>query len=80
MRGSYSAKVPRSSLASVHREFVLHIVEDEVVGQEERQDDKKEDGEQRKESGAVEESQNEHMTMTHDARTTNARLEPRMCV
>ena len=32
MRGSYSARVPRSSLAEVHREFVHHIVEDEVDG------------------------------------------------
>ena len=40
---------PRSSLAGVHREFVHHIVEDEVDGQEERQDDKREDGQQREE-------------------------------
>ena len=38
MRGSYSAGVSRSSLADVHREFVHHIVEDEVDGQEEGQD------------------------------------------
>ena len=36
-----------SSLARVHREFVHHIVEDEVDGQEEGQDDKREDGQQR---------------------------------
>ena len=47
VRGSYSARVPRSSLARVHREFVHHIVEDEVDGQEEGQDDKRENGEQR---------------------------------
>ena len=47
VRGSYSARVPRSSLARVHREFVLHIVEDEVDGQEEGQDDKREDDQQR---------------------------------
>ena len=40
MRGSYSARVPRSSLARVHRDFVHHIVEDEVDGQKERQDDR----------------------------------------
>ena len=80
VRGSYSAKVPRSSLASVHMEFVHHILEDEVDGQEEGQDDKREDGQQREESVVVEESQNKHMRMTHDARTTNTRLEPRMCV
>ena len=76
VRGSYSASVPRSSLARVHREFVNHIVEDEADGQEEGQDDKR-DGVQ---SGVVEESQNKHMRMTHDARMTNTRLEPRMCV
>ena len=43
MRGSYLAKVPRSSFAEVHMEFVHHIMEDEVDGQEERQDDKRED-------------------------------------
>ena len=62
VRGSYSARVPRSSLARVHREFVHHILEDEVDGQEEGQDDKREDGEQREESGVVEESQNKHMS------------------
>ena len=62
MRGSYSARVPRSSLARVHRDFVHHIVEDEVDGQEEGQDDMREHGEQREESGVVEESQNKHMS------------------
>ena len=62
MRGSYSARVPRSSLARVHRKFVHHIVEDEVDGQEEGQDDKREDGEHREESGVVEENQNKHMS------------------
>ena len=68
MRGSYSARVPRSSLARVHREFVHHIVADEVDGQEERQDDKREDRQQREENGEVEENQNtqhERMEMTH---------------
>ena len=50
MRGSYSAKVARSSLARVHREFVHHILEDVVDGQEEGQDDKREDGQQREET------------------------------
>ena len=58
MRGSYSARVPRSSLARVHKNFVHHIVEDEVDGQEEGQDDKREDGQRREESEVVEESQN----------------------
>ena len=43
VRGPYSARVPRSSFARVHREFVHHIVKDEVDGQEERQDDRRED-------------------------------------
>ena len=43
MRGSYSARVPNSSLAEVHREFVHHIVEEEVDDQKERQDDRKEE-------------------------------------
>ena len=57
MRGSYSARV-----AKVHREFVHHIVEDDVDGQEEGQDDKRANGEQREENGVVEESQNRHMS------------------
>ena len=76
VRGSYSARVPRSSLARVHREFVHHILEDEVDGQEEGQDEKGEDGQQREESGVVEESQIKHTRMTHDARMTNTRLDP----
>ena len=62
MRGSYSARVPRSSLAEVHKEFIHHIVEDEVDSQEERQDDKREDGQQREESGEVEENQTHNMS------------------
>ena len=62
VRGSYSARVPRSSLAEVHREFVHHIVEDEVDGQEERQDDKREDRQQREESEVVEENQTHNMS------------------
>ena len=37
VRGSYSARVPRSSMAEVHREFVHHNLEDEVDGQKEGQ-------------------------------------------
>ena len=62
VRGSYSARVPRSSLASVHREFVHHIVEDEVDGQQEGQDDKREDGQQGEASGEVEENQTLNMS------------------
>ena len=61
-RGSYSTKEPRSSSAEMHREFVHHIVEDEVDGQEERQDDKREDGLQREESGEVEENQTHNVS------------------
>ena len=62
MRGSYSARVPRSPLAEVRREFVHHIVEDEVDGLEERQDDWREDRQQREESGEVEENQTHNMS------------------
>ena len=62
VRGSYSTRVPRSSLAEVHREFVHHIVEDEVDGQEEGKDDKREVV-KREESGVVEESQHTHERM-----------------
>ena len=61
--------VPRSSLAEVHKEFVDYILEDEVDGQEEGQGDKREDGEEGKESGVVEEKtirHNDHtMRMKH---------------
>ena len=62
VRGSYSAEVPKSSLSEVHREFVHHIVEDEVDGQEETQDDTREDRQEREESGEVEENQTHNMT------------------
>ena len=41
-------------------------MENEVDGQEEGQDDRREDGQRREESGVVEESQTKHMEMTHD--------------
>ena len=62
MRGSYSARVPRSSLAEVHREFVHHIVEEEVDGQEEKQDDRREDRQQEEERGEVAENQTHNMS------------------
>ena len=64
MRGSYSTRVPKSSLAEVHREFVHHILEDEVDGQKEGQGDKREDVEQREESGVVEERAIRHNAHT----------------
>ena len=54
MGGSYSARVPRSS-AEVHKEFVHHILEDEVDGQKEGQGDQREDGEEREINAVVEE-------------------------
>ena len=53
--GSYSARVPRSSV-EVSRAFVLHILEDEVDVQQEGQGDKRDDGEEGEEvNGDVEE-------------------------
>ena len=56
-----------------------------LMGRRERQDDKREDGQQREESGEVEENQTLNMSawrwlMECDVRTPNLRLEPRMCV
>ena len=62
VRGSYSARVPRSSLAGVHREFVHHIVEEEVDGQEEKQDDRREDRQQEEERREVVENQTHNMS------------------
>ena len=61
VRGSYSARVPRSSFGRVRREFIHHMMEDEVDGQEERLDDRREDRQQREESGEVEENQTHNM-------------------
>ena len=64
VRGSYSARVPRSSLAEVHREFVHHILEDEVDGQKEGQGEKRENGEER---SVVEKIRQTHqMNMKHE--------------
>ena len=60
VRGSYSARVPRSSLARVHRVFVLHIVEEEAESQEDEQDDRREDRQQ-EEEGRVAENQTHNM-------------------
>ena len=65
VRGSYSARVPRSSSARVHRVFVLHIVEEEeeeeAEDQEDAQDDKKEDRQQ-EEEGRVAENKTHNMS------------------
>ena len=60
VRGSYSARVPNSSLAGVHREFVHHIVEEEADGREEKQDDVSEDRQQ-EEEGRI-----KHTTWAHE--------------
>ena len=54
VRGSYSANVPRSSLAEVHREFVLHTVEEETEDQIDEKNDKKESGQQEDERRVAE--------------------------
>ena len=62
MRGSYSARVPRSSLARVRMVLVHHIVEEESEGQEERQDDRREDTQQEEERRDVAENQTHNMS------------------
>ena len=64
MRGSCSASVPRSSLAEVHREFVHHILEDEVDRQKEGPGEKREDGEEGEENGVTEERAIRHNAHT----------------
>ena len=60
MRGSYSARVPKSSLARVRRVLVSHIMEEEAEGQENEVDDRREEGQQRVER-RIAESQNNHI-------------------
>ena len=55
MRGSFSAKVPRSSLARVRRVLVPHIMEEEGEEQDNEKEDESEDGKRR-----VEESRREY--------------------
>ena len=43
VKGSYSTRLPRSSLARVHRVFVLHIVEEEAEDVVDEQDDGREE-------------------------------------
>ena len=54
VRGSLSARVPRSSIASVRRVLVPHIVEEEADDQENEKEDEREDGKQRAEGRVVE--------------------------
>ena len=58
VRGSYSARVPRSSL--VRRVLVTHIMEEEGEDQENEKDDRREGGQQELE-GRIAESQNNHI-------------------
>ena len=82
VRGSYSAESAKVLISESARGILSTTsMEDEVDGQEEGQDDKREDGQQREESGIVEENQTHNINawrwlMTHDARTPNLRLEP----
>ena len=51
----------------MHREFVHHILEDEVDGQKEGQSEKREVGEEREENGVVEEREIRRThQMTHE--------------
>ena len=60
VRGSYSARVPRSSLARVRRVLVSHIMKEEPEDPENEQDDGREEGQQEVE-GRIAESQNNHI-------------------
>ena len=62
VRGLYSARVPRSSLASVHRVFILHIVEEEAEHQVDEKDDRREKSGQQEEEGTVAENQTYNMS------------------
>ena len=60
VRGSYSARVSRSSLARVRRVLVPHFMEEEGEDQEDEEDDGREEGQQEVE-GRVAEDQNNHI-------------------
>ena len=60
MRGSFSARVPRSSFARVRRVLVPHIMEEEGEEQENEKEDEREDEKQRVE-GRVVENQDNHI-------------------
>ena len=53
--------MPKSSLASVRRVLVSHIMEEEGEDQENVKEDGKEEGQRREESGVVEQSQKNHI-------------------
>ena len=58
--GSYSARVPMSSLARVRRVLVSHVMEEEGEEQEDQKDDRRGDGQQEAER-RIAESQNNHI-------------------
>ena len=58
MRGSYSARVPKSSISGVHKDFVHHIVEDEAEDYVNEQDDRRESGQQEEEGVAENQTHN----------------------
>ena len=60
VRGSFSAKVPRSSCWRVRRVLVSHIMEEEGEGQENEMEDDREDGKQRVEGRVVESFKQAH--------------------
>ena len=54
VRGSFSARVPRSSFARLRRALVPHIMEEEGEEKENEKEDEREDGKQRVEGRVVE--------------------------
>ena len=72
MRGSYSARVPRSSLAGVHRVSVLHILE-EAEDQVGEQDDRRENRQQEEEG--IAENQTHNMSARREMCAAHAKLE-----
>ena len=54
VRGSFSARVPRSSFARVRRVLVSHIMEEKGEEQENDKEDEREDGQQGVERRVVE--------------------------
>ena len=54
VRGSFSASLPRSSFARVHRVLISHMEEEESEEQENEKEDEREGGKQRVEGRVVE--------------------------
>ena len=62
MRGSFPARVPKSSLAKARRVLVPHIMEEEGDDQENEKEDEREDGMQRVEGRVVENQATHNMS------------------